>query len=401
MKLVKTKCFRIATVIVVCVIVLSILSLIFYHIHNRITLTVAFYGIPDTTMEEIKNKTREVNPYHSQFKVYDSSKQLPLGVSAKCDILFTHDGLQTLNLGRKTSGIPDQLFTAIPTQIKNAFVLDSTHYALPLLINDYMISYNKTLRTEAGIPIPQKYEQIEPYLIALKMQVDYPLFVAGKDDTNLLAFVSSLTASIAGPMGYKTLMDAVAAEKDFSTLLEVPLADVDGKTIRLSSILDIIVQWQNKQLIHPLWYAGSDQDINTLLIEHKVGVLYQNLSSRRKMNSKLIKYFETARFPESSSVQGTALISPVICAVLFRNTAGEQVVLSHLISAEEQTVLSNVSLLGPVTARAEAHDHQADDARYWAASVSTGPAPVLGDASFSSKKKAAKIAADIRFYLKK
>ena len=53
------------------------------------------------------------------------------------------------------------------------------------------------------------------------------------------------------------------------------------------------------------------------------------------------------------------------------------------------------------SARAEAHDVQADDVRFWATSCTDGPVPELGDAVFVSQVKRAAFAEEIRAYMER
>ena len=83
----------------------------------------------------------------------------------------------------------------------------------------------------------------------------------------------------------------------------------------------------------------------------------------------------------------------------FQRSVSQLVVLEQFAHTDLQTLLSQRSKLAPTSARAEAHDVQADDVRFWATSCTDGPVPELGDAVFVSQVKRAAFAEEIRAYM--
>ena len=82
----------------------------------------------------------------------------------------------------------------------------------------------------------------------------------------------------------------------------------------------------------------------------------------------------------------------------FQRSVSQLVVLEQFAHTDLQTILSK---LAPTSARAEAHDVQADDVRFWATSCTDGPVPELGDAVFVSQVKRAAFAEEIRAYMER
>ena len=66
---------------------------------------------------------------------------------------------------------------------------------------------------------------------------------------------------------------------------------------------------------------------------------------------------------------------------------------------ESQRLLSNSTLLAPVTARAEAVDIQTDDVRFWAASCARGPLADMGQLCETTAERRHILAEKIRSYL--
>ena len=85
----------------------------------------------------------------------------------------------------------------------------------------------------------------------------------------------------------------------------------------------------------------------------------------------------------------------------FQRSVSQLVVLEQFAHTDLQTILSQRSKLAPTSDRAEAHDVQADDVRFWAASCTDGPVPELGDAVFVSQVKRAAFAEEIRAYMER
>ena len=85
----------------------------------------------------------------------------------------------------------------------------------------------------------------------------------------------------------------------------------------------------------------------------------------------------------------------------FQRSVSQLVVLEQFAHTDLQTILSQRSKLAPTSARAEAHDVQADDVRFWATSCTDGPVPELGDAVFVSQVKRAAFAEEIRAYMER
>ena len=132
--------------------------------------------------------------------------------------------------------------------------------------------------------------------------------------------------------------------------------------------------------------------------EHRLGAIFMPLSEHRVKPLILIKYYDAVQFPKGD-VANHALIAPVLVGMAFRNDASQLAVLEHFAHTDLQMLLSQHSKLAPASARAEAHDVQADDVRFWAASCTDGPVPELGTAAFVSQVKTAMFAEEIRAYM--
>ena len=132
--------------------------------------------------------------------------------------------------------------------------------------------------------------------------------------------------------------------------------------------------------------------------EHRLGSIFMPLSEHRVKPLILIKYYDAVQFPKGA-VEHHALIAPVLVGMAFRNNVSQVAVLEHFGNTDVQTILSQCSKLAPVSSRAEAHDVQAADVRFWAAACTGGPVQELGLAAFASQSKLAAFAEEIRVYM--
>lgn len=151
----------------------------------------------------------------------------------------------------------------------------------------------------------------------------------------------------------------------------------------------------------PKWYELKEKDIDMYMANHMIAVVFMPLSTHRTKQFDLIKYYEATRFPLGEIATNQALVAPVLEGMMFRNKAGEQNILEHLLSDENQAQLSTQTMLAPVSSRAEANDQQSDDVRFWAASCTEGPIPGIYDDAFADKSAATTFAEQIRDYLQK
>ena len=134
------------------------------------------------------------------------------------------------------------------------------------------------------------------------------------------------------------------------------------------------------------WFAGIPLVIN------------KSLSENRLKPFILIKYYDAVQFPKGD-VTNHALIAPALIGMAFRNNTSNIAVLEHFAYTDVQSALSQHLKYAPAAGRAEAHDVQADNVRFWAASCADGPVPELGAAAFGIQAKTTAFAEEIRSYL--
>ena len=370
------------------------------YLHARRTLSVACYNLPKNISDELKKQIKVIKPEHTEFHVLDSSLSLTVKTAKKYDLIFTWGNKETTRIAAAAITPSDSIYGQLPLSVRKAGIYKGKKYAVPLLIDHFETAFYTTMLKKTGTKIPETVESLESYARLCKQYCDAPLICAGAKDTDLIGFVSVLTEALCGKKGYTLLINTLD-EKSFDKVLSVQLAKNKNGPITLEAVLDRIKSWQNDGILLKHWYEATDRDVLTYMENHRTAVIFMTLSEHREKPIKLIKYYQATRFPSDLSAEQEALVAPVVEAIMIHNTAGEEYVLSKLVSDSYQKALSSASRLGPAASHAEAHDRQADDVRFWAASCAGGPVPELAAAAFGTSRQTKEFAAAIRDYLKK
>ena len=390
----------IAIILVLLALGVGVSGIVYYNNNRR--LDVAYYGVPEgiaNAIDDILEKSDSIAPQKKYSRVRfvrltESDIRNTKRIAKKYDLLFMWGSTLAENLAQKAAPIPESVYNLFPTSVRNIGKVNNVYKMLPLLFDHYELACYRTYRNTAGLALPETFNEFEYYLYTIKNYADYPLICAGKTDTTLTAFISAFIESLAGGEGYTNLIKAAASANSLSDVLDVPL----GNGVSLSSVLDIIKQWQHEGLIHPQWYNVTEKDIENYMEDHRIGSIFMPLSQHRVKPFILIKYYDAVQFPKGDVAQH-ALIAPALIGMAFRNNMSQVAVLEHFAHTDIQTLLSHRLKLAPASVRAEAHDIQADDVRFWAASCTDGPVPELGTAVFTSQVKTAAFADEIRTYM--
>ena len=391
----------IAAVLVLLTTAVSAFTIVHYTAGRQ--LNIAYYGISESIINTINSIIENFDnaapqkkyPHMRIVRLTESDIQNTKRIAKKYDLLFIWNGAVAADLAEKAVSLPEKVYNLFPESVRNAGKVNNAYKMLPLLFDHYELACYRTYRNKAGLALPETFGEFESYLHTIKSYADYPLICAGNTDATLLAFVSACTESLAGSEAYSKLIKAAANANGLSDVLDEPL----GNGISLSSILNIIKHWQHERLIHPRWYNVTEEDIENYMEQHQLGTIFMPLSEHRVKPLILIKYYDAVQFPKGADTPH-ALIAPVLVGMAFRNNASQSAVLEHFAHTDIQSALSKHLKLAPASSRAEAHDIQADDVRFWAASCTNGPVQELGAAAFVSQGKTAAFAEGIRTYMK-
>ncbi len=349
---------------------------------------IAFYNLDEKVTAVLQNQIEQIiadDETKFEFVVLDPSKEITGEQLQKYDLLFTLNGKTAQNAAPYGKLISSELFSKLP----NSFAKNKK--ILPLLLDHHEVSFYTTLKNKLNLSTPENFSQLKNYLSSSKDKIEYPSICAGKNDTELLGFVSNVVLSLYGADSYVKLADSISS-----------LSVIEDKFFpeQLKEALDEIKSWQNNSLIAKNWYEISNEDVFLYYTPERItGTIFMSLSLHRKINSRLIQYFETTDFPKDNFSVTQSSVCPAVCALIFNDTYNPEKILAQLLTDEIQEKLSDSTLLAPVSKTSYSHDTQTNDIRFWAASSSKGPLPDLGTLSFSDPKKIQEFAKAIRIYL--
>ncbi len=355
--------------------------------NNR--LQIAFYGLNQNVTEALQSIIIETKP-NAKFTILDSAQPLPKNVNSKYKILFTYNGKSAENFITKAKTLPPNFYRLLPSSIAKQPLERYQGKIVPVLLDHYEIAFYKTYRDDAFLTIPQTLDQYENYLREMKKIAIYPLLCAGAEDDQLFGFVSTIAHSLLGSEGYSKMTKEIIYCNDKNYDFPQSFKDV----------LNEIKKLQTNGYTHKNWFQVSNKDIEHFMQEHTIATLSMSLSEHRNKKPVLIKYYESTPLMPKDSQVNHGLIAPQIVAMMFKDKAGASATINTLILTDNQRKLSDLTRLAPVNARAEPHDRQSDDVRFWASANPTGTLNDIGLECCDNPLQRKKFAQEIRDYLK-
>ena len=360
-------------------------------------LSVAFYQVPEAVISEVTVLLQKTIPKKIKADILNPEKELTRRTAASHDLLITWQGAPLATTAAAAVIPEDRIYSLLPTPLRAAGAAvrqDGARYTVPLLLDHFELAYYRTLRKEVNAEIPATLQELESYLQSIQPSIDTPLFCAGADDRTLLGLVSVLYESMYGSAKYRNLIARLSDGAAGGT------GTADARITALAPVIQKLRQWQQDRLIHPKWYKATERDVNTFIKDRRPGVLFMTLSEHRTKSLLHIKYFDASRFPaQEGSPAEHALIAPAVTATAYNEKKDTLAALEQLLLSDAQSSLSTQSRLAPASSRAQSHDLQADDVRYWAASCAGGAVPDLGLAACTTAAALHELAERIRIEL--
>lgn len=385
--------------VVIAIFVLALSIGLIIKTQNNKVLKVAFYEISEDIKEPLKTIIQE--NYSGKTQYYDLTQEdyKPRKISSKYDLFFSWNGDVTDGFSKYAKKIPLECSSKIISTIK-------VQKYLPILLDHYELSYLKQARTNAGLNMPSDFEEYMAYLFKMKEHVFIPFFTEGKNDDTLLGLISVQTEALCGTEGYKKLISLINESNSFYDVWEKELgySSILQSSISLKYIMDGLSNYVANELSIQNWTNATSKDVRIYAEEKQIGVLFTSLSEHRKIPLKTIREYESDRMPVLFVQENHSLIAPAVSVVNLvsskeKNEVVNNIIIS-LVSEQNQAFLSEKTMLAPVSQRSGAYDVQAQDVRYLAAIVPSGPIPDIAHACFgkdSEKKK--KFTQEIRKYL--
>lgn len=366
--------------------------LIFAASANANTVKVAFYGLDERVQNAVKTQIDKMNLRRVRYYVFSAEEGLPKNYNKKYSIAVMKNSFFAKADESKFVPVKEEFFDSLPTSIRKAALraAGDGHYALPILLDHFELSYFRIAKEKLGLNEPQNYGSLLRYLEALKNDLEIPLICAGGVDKDLFGFVSAMSEILYGAEGYKKMLSVL---REASGLNKANLPE------ELVRVLDEIRAMRQRGLLYKNWTKATPRDIRYFMQEGNVGAAAMYLSDRRNVEYNLIKYYNSSFFPRYDNSVEHGIIAPQVSAFLLSGKKEASLILGQLASADVQAELSNLSLLAPVASRAEAVDRQADDVRFWAASSAAGALNGIEEECESAAARRHLLAQKIRAYL--
>ena len=382
-----------AAVVVLAGIALGIIELVKSAAAKR--LDVAFYNCQEQVVEALKAKIQAEYNGKIVFEVIEAEK-LNEKTASKYDLFFAENGSIVQKLADGARPVPSAVNSLIPTNL-----LSADGKILPVLLDHWELGYYEKGMERLELDFPWSLDDLESMLEAMKKEVFIPFYCSGSDNNTLLAFISVLIESYGGDTAYNQFCSKLAEASTLADIIDVELTGSDKSAFTLHTILDRLIDWQDKELIYSKWTSAKNGDLSALAGQRQIGVFFTSLSNHRKLPYEVVSGYNVERFPVVQVNSSHGLIAPSVVCVNLSSTGRFDSVVTSLVGEDFQKSFSAEFKLAPVNSRCQAYDRQSDDVRFLAAACPAGALPPLYSAVYQNMDDAkAKFADEIRNYLR-
>ena len=355
------------------------------------TVRVAFYGLSEDMINLIKEKIPVEDKVILEYDLISDGNFDSSLVKDKYDMLFTWRGEITETLSPSAEDIPSRILESIPSSMRDK-------KCPPLFLDHCEISFNTEVLNKVNMDTDLSFDAYCDFLNKAKDYVFSPFFCNGAEDRILIDYIGALVMAKSGLSAYNNLIKELRNSDDFDALLDVKL---DNKDCSLRSLLDMLKSWPSQGLTHPSWYNGRGNDLLYFAEDKQLACFFTLLSDHRKMAYGVVKNYETSLVPSNAGPENYGLIAPSVGVMLLSDNSNCKRYVANFFTEEAQEEFSDRTGLAPVHSRSQAHDRQADDVRFWAASCKGGAMPDLYLAVYQRKsKELEKICSEIRSYVR-
>ncbi|MBR1639884.1 MAG: hypothetical protein IJ688_10910 [Treponema sp.] len=380
---------------IAAVLLITVISVILYlrKKENDRSVRIAFCGISQELSEIIEKEIPEIDGIKINYS-YLNKDDIDLGVvSEKFDLLFTWSGEISDTLGKFSEDIPGKFLQTVPTSLRN-----KKQY--PIMLDHYEMAFYSPVSQNYQLDFPETWDDLTAYLKEASKHVFTPFICEGSNDRTLLSLLGTIIEARGGLESYQKFIDSLKESDKLEDILEVELGSVEEGKLTLKSVLEMLKQWADEGLVHPLWYIATRNDILYFMEDKQIAVLFDSLTEHRTIPYSIIKDYESMRVPADYS-RNHGVISPAVVCLQLSNNLNNDDLIKPFTMEEVQGRLSMLSKLGPTQYRAESYDRQADDVRFWAASCKYGALPDISLAVYQRNSEGMKnFAAEIRAYYK-
>lgn len=361
-------------------------------IKNKKITKVAFYDLPETSIEVIKEILTKDTKVEYNFIILNEKQFLNKNLYKKYDLLFCYNDANTQKLVNQAIQLPDNVAQRIPSTIKNSnfFTYDNNLKIMPVAIDIFEVAYLETTNKRYDIPVPSTIEEIGKFAHTSKYYYVIPLLIAGEVDQNINSLFTLLVQSYGGKEAYFNMIEQLKNTTDFSKIYDYKIGGLADENITVSYLLDILKDWQKNNYFAFNWTTMSLPQTDLFIDDNHIALCFMNLSEHRTKPLPNAKYFKMLDL--------ACGVQPVIVSMGFKDSEQVRIALNRLSLPDSQTLISFKTGFGPSMLQGVSYDIQADDARYIAAATESGPVPDLGTAALSTKEQRSLLAQAIRNY---
>lgn len=370
---------------------------VIFAVRDFIRLDVAFYDIDKFSENAITSFIKENFSKNARFSVLtDKEAKNPARVSRQYDFVFCSHGLFSERVSTNAQTFPESFFELIPTSSR---LRCKNKKQIPVLLNHYEFVYLKSALRDANRAVPETADEFDDFLSFAKGKFSSPIFLAGNDDAILLSFIGALVESEAGSEAYEKFISLIKENSAFEKMYQTPFAKKNGNAISLETILFKIDTWQKNGFLIPDWISADKYDVERFMYDKFTGAVFMSLDMHRFLLQRIVDEFSEMHFPFRNSADTHAIIAPPLMMIQTAKREKFLPLAKKFLLPDSQEYLSNMSQLAPAALQGTATDKQADDIRFWAASLPAGPFSGPDKEAFLTKSDAKIFANAIREYL--
>ena len=123
------------------------------------TIKVAFYGLDERVQNAVKTEIVNMNLRRVRYYALKPEDGLPKNFNKKYSLLVMENCLLAKMNEDKFISVKEEIFESLPTSIRKAAARETEegHYALPLLLDHFELSYFWPAKNKLGLKEPQSY----------------------------------------------------------------------------------------------------------------------------------------------------------------------------------------------------------------------------------------------------
>ncbi len=391
-------CMNRKKIIVITSILLAITVITFFMVIKKITdkpFVIAYYNVPEKVQSAVQASVQacfQDDRLTVKYVQLDKSRELQeqLTKNKKISIIITQNSKALADSYTQLKSLDKELFNAFPSTFQNIYFPQENETEplfLPLALNPLALLCYQPMFNQLTTKHPENVQAWENMLGELKAKVDYPLIVAGTNDTNLFYMIDSVMAAQGDTL------------KEFTTEFTAPFDLHAYCPPPLQRALKTLVNWRKKGYLHPEWFRLQDMDISIFMQTKHTAMVCMDLAALEELDSNTLADFETSSVPLSFElIKRNYPTELFVIAEMQQSLPQTEKLLAFFAANETQTDFAKNASLAPASLAAQTVDARASSARYRVASANLA-LPSLKEAVCKTESEKSQLASQIRDYI--